>query len=67
MNYDVEWGAQRRHLQISDGEVALRNLAAYLRGGQQPAFQLAEMNIAGISADPLERGPRSAPLSCAAR
>jgi len=54
-NYDVEWGAQGRHLKISEGELALRGLAVFLQGRQQPAVQLAEMNIAGISADVLER------------
>lgn len=53
--YDLEWGAERRYLHISDGEVALRNLAVFLRGRQRPAVQLAELDIAGISADPIER------------
>jgi uncharacterized protein involved in outer membrane biogenesis len=54
-NYDVEWGAQGRHLKISEGDLALRGLAVFLQGRQQPALQLAEMNVAGISADVLER------------
>ena len=52
--YELEWGSARRRFQFSKGEVALRTLAVALRGQKQPALQLAEMDIAGISADPLE-------------
>ena len=52
--YQLELGSARQHFRTSEGEVALRTLAIALRGHKQPALQLAEMNVAGISIAPLE-------------
>lgn len=53
--YELEWGANRRVLQTSEGRAAVDRLAMGPRGAADPAVRLPRIEVTGIGLDALAR------------
>lgn len=54
-SYQLEWGPDKRVVQLSDGALALRQLALQLRGATDPSIELPELDVQGVRVDLLEQ------------
>jgi Domain of Unknown Function (DUF748) len=53
-SYQLEWGPERRIVQLSEGSLAVRKLALRLRGAGESAVEVPELDVGGVKVDILE-------------
>ena len=55
VRYDLEWGPTAHRVRLTNGKVAIRDLAAGPAGATDPPLKLRSIEVSGVEVDPLAR------------